>query len=89
MEERGHVWTLDKDVDKGEGGVRESGRDMVLWVARKRCGLTLRELGKAVMGMEYFAVSKAITRLSARLKTQKPLRLSLRRVENYLSNVQT
>lgn len=67
----------------------DNGRDLVLWVARKRCGLTLRELGKAVGGMEYFAVSKAIKRMSERLRKQKSLRLSLRGVENHLSNVQT
>ncbi|MBU4285500.1 MAG: hypothetical protein KKD76_01220, partial [Verrucomicrobia bacterium] len=65
------------------------GRDMVLWVARKRCGLTVRELGKAVGGMEYFAVSKAITRMSERMKKHKSLRSPLRHVENDLSNVQT
>ncbi len=79
--EKGETW------ERFRGRQGDWGRDMVLWVARKRCGLTLRELGKAVVGMEYFAVSKAITRLSARLKTQKPLRLCLRRVEDYLSNV--
>ena len=81
--------------EKGESWERfcdrqgDWGRDMVLWVARKRCGLTLRELGKAVGGMEYFAVSKAITRLNERLRKRKSLRLPLRHIEGYLSNVQT
>ena len=67
----------------------DGGRDLVLWVARKRCGLTLREMGQAVGGMEYFAVSKAITRMSERMRKHKSFRSSLLRVENHLSNVQT
>lgn len=81
--------------EKGESWARfcdrrgDWGRDLALWVARKRCGLTLRELGKAVGGMEYFAVSKAIARMSEQMKKHQMLRPLLRHVENVLSNVQT
>ena len=36
------------------------GRDVVLYVGRKGCGLSLRRLGEAVGGMDYAAVSAAI-----------------------------
>ena len=36
------------------------GRDLALWVARRRAGLTLAELGARAGGMDYSAVSEAI-----------------------------
>ncbi len=43
------------------------GRDLVLYLARKRTGLTLAALGVAVGGLTYKAVSKAIQRFEAAL----------------------
>lgn len=48
-------------------------RDMVLYLARKRSGLTLREIGKKAGGLEYKAVSIAVSRFASRLKTDKGL----------------
>lgn len=36
------------------------GRNLALWVARRRGGMTLREIGDAAGGMDYSAVSEAI-----------------------------
>ncbi|MBU1693509.1 MAG: hypothetical protein KKC51_06050 [Verrucomicrobia bacterium] len=36
------------------------GRDLALWVARRRAGMTLRNLGVVAGGMDYSAVSEAI-----------------------------
>jgi REP element-mobilizing transposase RayT len=36
------------------------GRDLALWVASRRCGMRLRELGECAGGMDYSAVSEAI-----------------------------
>jgi len=36
------------------------GRDLALWIASRRCGMMLRELGERVGGMDYSAVSEAI-----------------------------
>lgn len=65
----------------------DAGRDLVLWLARGRCGLTLRELGAMAGGMDYLAVSKAVQRLGERLQTDVDLRQTLRRVEGWMSNV--
>ena len=55
------------------------GRDLALYVGRTRCGLTLGELGKHA-GMNALAVSKAVTRFSARLETGGLLLRFYRRV---------
>ena len=43
------------------------GRDLALYVARKRSGLTLRQIGAGLGGVEYKAAGKAIQRFEARL----------------------
>ena len=45
----------------------DPGLAMALYVARRRTGLTLRELGEAAGGMDYTAVSMAIKRCGERL----------------------
>ena len=63
--------------------VRQRGdwaRDMVLSLARRRSGLTWRELGECVGGMDYRAVAKAVERFEIRLSDHK----SLRRVRDVL-----
>ena len=67
-EERGESWESFKD----RWG--DPGRDLVLYLARKRTGLTLRELGEAVGGMDYKVVGKAVQRFKKRLREEKVLR---------------
>jgi putative transposase len=43
------------------------GRELALYLARKRSGLTLRQIGEALGGLEYKTVSKAIQRFEASL----------------------
>lgn len=50
------------------------GRDLVIYVARRECGMTLRELGERAGGMDYTAVSMAGKRLERRLKDDAALR---------------
>ena len=64
------------------------GRDVSLWLGRKHCGLTLKELGEQV-GADYPAVSKAIVRIQSRLATEGVLRKVAKQVEHEMSNVQT
>ena len=45
----------------------DPGRDLALWVARRRCNLTLRALGAKAGGMGDRAVNKAIMRMDSRL----------------------
>jgi hypothetical protein len=54
------------------------GRDLALLLGRTRGGMTLRELGKET-GMKHHAVSKAVTRMAARLtKDSRLQRVKLR-----------
>ena len=50
------------------------GRDVALAVARRRCGLTLRELGERAGGMDYRAVSQAVRSLERRRHARRDLR---------------
>ena len=57
----------------------DPGLAMALYVARRRTGLTLRELGEAAGGMDYTAVSMAIKRFGERLaRDQAPRTLTER-----------
>ena len=49
------------------------GRDMVLRLARRRSGLTLRELGEHVGGMGSRGVFSALDRFNARLERDRTL----------------
>jgi putative transposase len=49
------------------------GREAVLWLGRKRCGLKLAELGSAIGGLDYRSVSSALRRFAKRLETDKKL----------------
>jgi len=52
----------------------DRGRDMVLWLARQRSGLTLNKLGKATGGLDYRTASSAIRRISRDLTRDSKLR---------------
>jgi putative transposase len=49
------------------------GRDLVLYLGRRACGLKLKELGEAVGGIDYVSVSSAVKRLENRMKKDAPL----------------
>ncbi len=57
---------------------------MVLYLARKRSGCTLAELGVRVGDMKYKAVSIAIKRFSKKLETDKQLARVVRRCMNQM-----
>ncbi len=66
----------------------DCGRDLVLSLARRHCGLTLGELGKK-MGMgRYSAVSKAILRFQERVQRDAALRALQDKANSALSHVQ-
>jgi len=64
------------------------GRPLVLWLARRFCGLTLRELGEGAGGMDYAAVSVMLRRFDGRLGQDRSLR-SLRDRAREMLNVET
>ena len=55
-DERGERWA---DFSGRHG---DWGRELVMYLARKRSGLTLREIGDALGGVDYKTVSKALRR---------------------------
>jgi hypothetical protein len=77
---------------KGEkwDGFRERygdwGRDMVLYVARRRCGLTLRELAELAGGMDYSSVATAVRRFARRAGRARKLHELIIAAEMELSN---
>lgn len=56
------------------------GRDMALYVARRKCGMRLRILGKEVGLVNYYAVAQAIRRISHRLPKDRSLQKALDQV---------
>ena len=59
----------------------------MLWLACRRCGLTLRQLGEAAGGVDYLAVSKAVARIDRRLRDDRELAHLRAYLERELSNV--
>jgi len=57
----------------------DRGRDLALWVGRRHGGLTLRELGEAVGGMDDSAVSEAIRHFQRRRLPRAEVRGRYRR----------
>ena len=56
-----------------------------MWAARRYSGLTLREVGEAVGGKDYAAVSMAIKRLEQRMATERTLADIARQLTSLLS----
>ena len=63
----------------------DGGRDLALWLARTRGGLTLRELGEKAGGLDYSAVSEAVRRFERKQRQSTPVRAALRRVLEMLN----
>lgn len=81
--ERGGKWALFCNRHGDEG------RDMVLYIARKRSGLTLREIGEQAGGLDYKATGKAVERFSRRLKADAKLMKQTNKCLCQLSLVET
>ncbi len=66
-------------------GMVTGGRDLVLRVARECTGMTLKELGDAVGGMDYGAVSMAVRRIELRMKKDRAIRSAFNRTVHMLN----
>lgn len=64
------------------------GRPLALWLARRFCGLTLRELGTQAGGMDYAAVSIMLKRFERRIAEDRKLQRLLNQGSTML-NVET
>ncbi|MCO5045111.1 MAG: hypothetical protein M9935_07525 [Kiritimatiellae bacterium] len=62
---------------------------MALEIARRRCGLTLKELGAIAGDLDYRCVATAIGRIKKRAVNDRALRTIIREVEAKVANVKT
>jgi REP element-mobilizing transposase RayT len=62
----------------------DTGRDLVLWFGRKRCGLQLRMLARWVGDLDYTAVSLAVKRFEQRRRHDKGLQSTITQVDTAL-----
>jgi putative transposase len=58
----------------------DPGRELAMLIARRYGGMSLREIGEAVGGLQYPAVSDAVRRTSARLETDRALEKRFKRL---------
>jgi len=64
---------------------RDWGRDLALYLGRKRCGLKLGELGAAVGGVDDASVGMAVKRFGERAAKEKELRQWLEKADKMLN----
>lgn len=64
------------------------GRDLAFYIARRRCGISLRELGEEGRMSNYYAVAQSITRTAQRLSRDRSLKRALEEVVKCI-NIQT
>lgn len=67
----------------------DEGRDMALYLARKRSGMTLREIGECAGGLDYKTIGKATERFCHRLKADAVLRAQTNKCLRQMSHVET
>ena len=82
-EKRGEAW---KQFSQRHG---DWGRELVLYMARKRSGLTLRQIGEKLGGLDYKTVGKAVQRFEKSLGSDAERRAQTRKCLNELSLVET
>ena len=77
---RGEEWSRFRDR------YGDWGRDAVMWLARKRSGMKLQEVGTAVGGIDYRSVGTAVRRFEARMQREPDLAEAVRAMETKLKN---
>lgn len=63
------------------------GLALAMWAARRFCGMTLREIGEAMGGMDYAAVAMAIRRFEKDCDENRLMRTAQDRTENILMSL--
>ena len=77
---KGERWTAFRDR------YGDWGRDLALYLGRKRCGMRLRELAAAAGGLDYGSVSGAVRRFEQRLQRDEQLAALTQQGMNRLKN---
>ena len=65
----------------------DPGREMVLWLARRHSGMTLRQLGERAGPADYAAVAMALRRFESKMENDSELRTKMHDLEGKLLNV--
>ncbi len=81
--QRGEAWAVFSQLHG------DWGRELALYLARKRTGQTLRQIGEACGGLEYKAVGKAIRRFESSLPCDASRREAVKACLNQLAIVET
>jgi len=79
---RGEPW---EEFSKRRG---DCGREMVWWLARRHCGLTLAQLGEKAGPVDYAAVGMALSRFESKMRANSDLRRDATQIEEQMSNVE-
>jgi hypothetical protein len=79
---KGQKWEDFRDVHG------DWGRDLVLYLGRTRCGMTLRELAAAAGGVQYGSISAALRRFTKLLTESSELREIHSKIVSQISNNQ-
>jgi REP element-mobilizing transposase RayT len=79
---RGEAW---EEFSQRRG---DSGREMVWWLARRHCGLTLGQLGEKAGAVDYAAVGMALSRFESKMRASSDLRREATLIEGELLNVE-
>jgi hypothetical protein len=79
---RGEGW---EEFSKRRG---DSGRELVWWLARRHCGLTLGELGERAGGVDYAAVGMALSRFESKMRSNSDVRRDAILIEEELFHVE-
>jgi len=67
----------------------DNGRDLVLYLARLRSGLTMREIGDRAGGLDYKVVEKAVERFGGKVRRDRSLGLLVQQCLKQMSDVGT
>ncbi len=79
---RGEAW---EEFSKRRG---DCGREMVWWLARRHCGMTLGQLGQKVGAVDYAAVGMALSRFESKMRANSDLRREVTLIEDQMLNVE-
>jgi len=82
-QEKGEPWAAFRDRHG------DWGRDLALYLARRRSGLSLREIAESLGELEYKAVASAVARFTRRLPQERLLAAALTRCLSQIANNET
>ena len=77
------------DYDEIIGSRGDWGKPLIMWGARNYCGLTLREIGESIGGMDYGAVTMSIRRFEKRVDKERALKSAVKVLSDKVLNVKT